>query len=195
MLLVVAVPVLAEQANLLNKVPREKRSLRVLSLAPEGTKATVAAQPKSGSGPVDLVALQAENEKLKEELERRAAEVKAIQSAFASANSRAKSAEEERQKLEGEVKALKGYTDGEPWAPLMDVDASSLLNAVDTDGQSVWLNGVGEVQLATSGELTVMKFPLSDTGRTDRALAGRGASRLVRGQFVYYTIPSKYLAY
>lgn len=191
MVLVTAVPTLAEQAHQLAKAPERK----VLSLVAEGNKATVAGQPRTKSVSDDLIALQVENAQLKEELNRRTAEIKAIQSAFASANSRAKVAEEERQKLEGEVKALKGYTDGEPWVPLIDVDVKSLMAVVDEAGQSVWLNGVGEAHLATTGDLTVMKFPLADAVRTDRALAGRGASRLVRGQFVYYSIPSKYLAY
>jgi len=133
--------------------------------------------------------LMAENEKLKGEIERRNVELKAVQAALVSANSRAKTAESERLTLEAQLKALKGGGETR-WVERAEADISDMISLVDASGQAVWLNGVGETQIATTGELTVMKFPVSEAPRTDRALGDRGASRSIRGRFIYYTIPS-----
>lgn len=171
--------------------------LKSISLVPQEHPTSAAITPMANA---QVTALQAENKSLQEELSRRTAELKALQTALASANSRLKSAENEKQRLLAEMKEAAAVqpVPAVPVAPQQrnhEADTTNLISLVDSRGEAVFFNGVGEARMATTGDITIIRFPATAIGRADKMLMDRGASRLTHGRFVYFTIPSDRLVY
>lgn len=183
-----ATPVLAE-----NKGAHIPKGARIIKPKPALKVIGLQESSKEPAANIDSVkSLQEENSKLKEELSRRMAELREVQVALASTHQRAKRAEEDRKRMEEQLKLV-----NDPVQPqaIPAMEAENLLSLVDAKGDSVFFNGVGEARMITTGDTTVLRFPAMAVARADKVLAERGASRVGRGKYVYYTIASNLLAY
>lgn len=216
--------------------------IKILSLANEDISQRHLQTSGAVPGAALIKALQVENAKLREDAARWSRDLKAVQGALASAESRAKAAENELRELklasvantgahlgqsvresgssqagkEGTV-ALRGQTKGvdrdETGSPLSSgmrgeypVVASNdspgiagsrqrdYVRLLESFGEAVFLNGVGEVKIAISGDQTIIRVSRDATVRADSMLVSKGAHKQSRGKYVYYTIDSELLA-
>jgi len=68
-----------------------------------------------------------------------------------------------------------------------------LIALVDEVGETVFLNGVGEVAMATDSGKAVLKLPASRETNADQVFASVMAKKIAHNGFLYYVAPSQAL--
>lgn len=170
---------------------------RVVSIIPVETKAEARAVKMSqDTATAQIKALQVEKTKLSAEVTKHLGEIKALQVALASADSRFRESEITRQKMSAELKSLKEqYAELQARFAEMTDGGKNKLVALADRGESVFFKGVGEAKMAAVEGRTVLRFPLTMSSKADKAFMGAKAERHLQGAYAYYILDSKLLAF
>jgi len=171
---------------------------RVVSIAPVESKAGVktTTETSRGTAIAQIKALQVEKTKLAEEVTKHLGEIKALQAALASADSRFRESEITRQKISGELKSLKEqYAELQVRFAAMADGGKNKFIALADRGEAVFFKGVGEAKMAADEGRTVLRFPLTASSKADKAFMGAKAERYLQGVYAYYIIDSKLLTF
>ena len=142
------------------------------------------------------VTLEKENERLKKVEEKASNELKALQSALASVDSRLRAVVLDKQRLEQESRTLtKQLAEAEGRLKLVQAGGKGKLLALADAGEAVYFTGVGEAQLASLDGRTAIRFPVSMTRKADRVFMPVKAERYLQGAHVYYILDSSALSF
>jgi len=143
-----------------------------------------------------ITSLEEENARLKKVEDKTSLELRALQNALASVDSRLQSTLSDKRRLEQESRALTDQlAAAEGKLKQVYAGGRGKLLALADSGEAVYFTGVGEAQIASLDGRSALRFPVSIAKKADKVFMPVKAERYLHGAFVYYVLDSSALSF